>query len=310
MKKRKKILKNRWFRLSLIVLLLLVIGELVARYYFGLGDVPVFIENKHYEYIYAPNQDVRRFGNRITTNQHSMRSKPLKKGETRVLLIGDSVINGGAHVDQQDLVTTLLEQELDNTRVLNISAGSWGPDNALAYINQHGHFDASLIIVAFSSHDYNDNMHHRKVVGAHKSWPDSKPFSALTDGINRYLWPRVKSLFGKTESEYAYLEGFDDSAVNPGWKGFKAYCEEHDLPLLIYHHPEQGELSAKVYDQKGLKLERLLDKLEVRHISGLEYEHSSNEYRDNIHLNATGHKRMSEILLPFIQSYDLDKFKP
>lgn len=309
MKQRlKKLWNKKWLRYSLISsILLLLVGELFARYYLGLGSTPVYVESNEYEYIYAPNQDVKRFGNRIITNAYSMRSLPLsKKDGKRILLIGDSVVNGGPHVDHEDLVSTLLENHLkkltNNLRVLNISAGSWGPDNAFAYVNKHGHFDAELIVLVFSSHDYNDNMHHRKVVGEHPMWPDSQPLTAIGDGFFKYALPKIKSWFGYKENEYAYLEDFDDSAINSGWRDFVNYCETSDIDLIIYHHPETGEVKNGEWNKKGRKLQEMLVNMDVELLNGLRFETSVKGYRDKIHLNKVGHHRLYNALLEPIKS--------
>src|ERR1041384_4426338 len=96
------------FKRSIVILLILLVGtELFARFYLGLGDPPLYIEDKEFEYIYAPDQDVMRFGNHVMTNEFSMRSKPLSPNDKiRILKIGDSIINGGAQTDQDSLAST------------------------------------------------------------------------------------------------------------------------------------------------------------------------------------------------------------
>jgi len=301
-KNRKKIWKKKWFRYSTIgLIVLLVSGELIARHYLGLGEVPIYIKSNTFEYIYSPNQAVKRFGNNIQTNAQSMRSRPLKKTDKqRILLIGDSVINGGPHVDQGDLVTTLLEEyactQADCVRVLNISAGSWGPDNALAYIKENGHFEAQQMILVFSSHDYHDNMHHKEVVGVHPNWPKNQPLLALTDGWSKYAWPRIQSFLGTGFDEYAYLYGHVDTAVNKGWTGFIEYCDTHSIKLKVYLHPEREEHKAKAFNKNGEGILTLLEDHEIEVINGLKEDHHLSEYRDEIHLNGHGHERLAEIL--------------
>ena len=118
----------------LTVLLTAIIVELVGRYAFGFGNPPIHVSDPDFEYIQAPNQDVTRLGNKIITNEYSMRSKPLTESDSVYILgLGDSVINGGAQTTQDSLATTILENELSEkynkkVRVLNISAGSWGTD--------------------------------------------------------------------------------------------------------------------------------------------------------------------------------------
>jgi hypothetical protein len=310
----KKIWAKKWLRYSFLSLaILLITGELLARFYLGLGDNPIYIEDSDYEYIYAPNQDVKRFGNRITTNKYSMRSKELSpKDKTKVLLIGDSVVNGGAHVDQDDLMSSVLEnifsKQKKGTRVLNISAGSWGPDNAFAYIVKHGHFNAEAIVLVFSSHDYNDNMHHKKVVGEHRSWPNSSYSLALADGFYNYALPKIRDLLGYENNEYAYLEGHDDSPINSGWQDFFDYCKDHEIKLLVYVHPEVGEIKNKALMEKGQNLIKMLVNNNINFINGLYFETNEQGYRDNIHLNGKGHHRLAAILQPHIEKLIFDKF--
>ena len=103
---------KRWLIPLAAICALLLAGEWFARSVLGLGDPPLSITHPRIEYLYAPNQDVRRFGKRFLVNDYSMRSAPLaaRKGadERRVLVFGDSVVNGGNLTDHQDLATTRL----------------------------------------------------------------------------------------------------------------------------------------------------------------------------------------------------------
>lgn len=305
----KRIRKIFSLRNTIVLLVLLLGAQLFAKYYFGLGDMPVYIKNQYYEYIYAPNQDVYRFHHHITTNAQSMRSKALsKKDRIRILKFGDSVLNGGVHVDQDRLSSTVLENNLSKefqtpVRVLNISAQSWGPDNAFAYLKQHGRFDSGFFVLVFSSHDLHDNMHFKEVVGVHKAWPVSKPWCALTDGFNRYLVPKVKSWFGYAEEEYDYLMGFDDSKQNPGWQQFFDYTRQNGIKLLVYVHATQTELKNGRYDKYGTRLLQLLGENGIEYVEGIKKITDTACYRDLIHLNEKGHAKLAAALQPYLETY-------
>lgn len=306
-------MKKRLRKFSVSLVVLLLVGELVARFFLGLGETPVFIEDSDYEYIYAPNQSVARFGNRIATNAYSMRSKAISKNDKLTILkIGDSIINGGSHVDQDSLSTSHLEVELqaefkDSIRVLNISAASWGPSNAMAYINKHGHFNASMMVLVFSSHDYKDNMHFRKVVGKHKAWPAEQPLLALTDGWSKYVWPNIKSLWDDEPYEETYLKGFDDSMQNPGWQDFIDYAKQNNIELLIYIHPEKEELANKKYNGKGQAIIQFLSSQGIKPLQGLNANLTPKDYQDHIHLNAAGHRKMANYLYPHLSTHTKKK---
>lgn len=289
--KLKKLLNKK---VLIIVSVLFILFELFARYYLGLGESFVYVEHSEYEYFPAPDQDVRRFGNTIRTNKHGMRSETPDSGKRKILKIGDSVINGGPHVSNDELASTLIEDTLnsdtDEFQVLNISAGSWGPDNAFAYISEHGHYDCEMMVLVFSSHDFHDNMHHRKVVGVHPAWPAHQPLCAISDLMDNYALPRIKSVLG--ENEYDYLHGFDDSAINSGWKNLSNYASQHQIPMILYLHPEKQELQAGNFNAEGQQLITFLNENNIPFISGIEKGMKPEHYRDHIHLNRAGQKQL------------------
>lgn len=59
--------------------------------------------------------------------------------------------------DQDSLATSLFSAET-GTQMLNMSAGSWGPDNWAAYLRHYGLFDAKGFFLVVGSHDAHDNM--------------------------------------------------------------------------------------------------------------------------------------------------------
>jgi len=292
-------------------MLIVLIGmELFARFYLGLGSPPLYIEDKNYEYIYAPNQHLKRFGNRISTNEFSMRSKPLsKKDKIRILKIGDSIINGGAQTDQDSLASSILEAQLstffhNSIRVLNVGANSWGPDNAFEYVKKNGNFNASKIILVFSSHDLHDLMHHQKVVGKYTAWPDKKPFCALSDGFFKYFMPLLKSKLIKNYNEYDEFENSKlANEINSGWESFFNYSKEHNIELLVYLHPTKQEVLSAEYDNNGKQLIHLFETNHINYVLGLNNNLDATCYRDFIHLNNKGQKKMAEQLYPYLQQH-------
>ena len=171
---------------------LLLLAEAAARLLIGL---PVLYRNDPvYEYRLRPDQDHRRFGRRILVNGAGLRSgeiAPLPApGAVRLLVLGDSVVNGGAETGHGDLATTRLDgQDLDGRRleVLNLAAGSWGPGNLRAMLETFGSFGADGLILVLSGHDLADDRRYgpRDPV-VH---PETMPPSILWNSLRRYLWP-------------------------------------------------------------------------------------------------------------------------
>ncbi|HAZ60397.1 MAG TPA: hypothetical protein DCY89_02340 [Gammaproteobacteria bacterium] len=177
------------------ILIALVLVELGARWWLGLGTPPLYLPHPTIEYLLRPDQDIQRFGKHILVNHWAMRSQdfPARKtdpSEYRVLVVGDSIVNGTAVIDHAALATTrlgpLLAADLGRpVQVANISAGSWGPGNWLAYLRSYGLFDADLVLLVLSSHDAIDTPGYGPLDA--KQYPVQAPILALEEGIHRYL---------------------------------------------------------------------------------------------------------------------------
>src|SRR5262249_37809632 len=150
------------------------------------------------EYRFVPSRTYHRFGNVIHYNQWSQRADdfPQHKSspdELRVMMIGDSVINGGVLTDQAKTIPAQLQSRLRQALgrpviVGNASAGSWGPPNELAYVKKFGLFDADVVIFVFNNFDCVDAMTFTPTVGVREDYPDHTPVSALWEGWTRYAW--------------------------------------------------------------------------------------------------------------------------
>lgn len=293
---------------KLPVILLIFIGlllsvELYLRFYWGFCDTVLTKESDKYEYIAQPNQNRFRFRKHIKYNEYSMRSKEIGASKRKLTLLGfgDSVLNGGVQTDQDSLATTIIEntlcQELqENIRCLNISYGSWGPDNCFAYLEENGDFDADLLFLVVSSHDAHDNMTFEKVVDIHSSYPSKQSFSAIYELLNRYVIPRfLKNK--KTRNDDPIVKG---DIFNSGFEDFLNYTQEKDIPFFIYLHPDKNEVLKREYDYQGKLIIDFCKRNDIDLIKGIDYEDIS-MFRDGIHLNEHGQRVLSNILLSEIE---------
>mgnify|MGYP002853279701 CR=1 FL=1 len=284
--------------------ILLLSSEVALREIWGFCDAPLSIESERYEYIFAPNQDRFRFGKHVRYNSFSQRSEEPKKGKKKkVLGCGDSVINGGSLTDQKDLATTLFE-EMTGVQMLNISAGSWGPDNCAAYIEEKGTFDAEGIILVVSSHDAHDNMNFQPVVGQSVAFPKKQYTLAIVELVDRYLVPRVSSMFKSSKGsssnpldpDAAVNAGIQKSGkeFNPGFGQLKEIADSCGMWFSVYLHPEKNEVEAGAYNTQGEEIIAWARANDVPLYLGLEEGEALDGFRDNIHLNELGQQRLAE----------------
>lgn len=299
-------IKHCLLGISLIVFLL----ELILRYVFGFCDAVLYQSSPAYEYIAQPNQHRYRFFSHIDYNSYSQRSEEPDSTKTIVLGLGDSVIFGGTMLDQDSIATTLFSKET-GMQMLNISSGSWGPDNCAAYLKEKGTFGAKAMVLVCSSHDAFDVMSHIPVVGIYPNYPDKQYKLAIWEVVDRYLMPRIKVYFSgkqlldpdaqvveKVKSD----EGVAKKALNfdPGFDQLLQISEEKHIPFFIYLHPEVGEVMSRKYKEGGLMIMEWAKTHHIKLIDGLNEGVTIDMYRDVIHLNEKGQRNLANSLKKMI----------
>jgi lysophospholipase L1-like esterase len=290
---------------------LLVLLEIGLRVFFGFGNPLLYMADDQIGYLLAPNQDVQRFGKRITINAYCMRSPALTKERSpnslRIFLIGDSVANGGWWTDQRDTISTKMEQQLqsflpgtslDRVEVLNASANSWGPRNELAYLKRFGTFESQMVVLLINTDDLFATTPTSVQVGRDRNYPNRKPPLALVEVFTRYVLPPVKI----PELEAIQAEGGDRVGANlEAIRQIKTLLHQANAQLILGMTPllrETGTAGPRDYEIKARQ--RLTDFTREEHIPYVDFLPIFNAadpktlYHDHIHLNPTGNQLVSE----------------
>ena len=303
--------KKTLILLTVTTVIGIVGGETFARYHLGLGTPPLSITHPQIEYMFKPNQDVMRFGNRIIINQYGMRTaqfdaRRANDKEFRIMVFGDSVLNGGNLTDHDALATTLMQKKLQEKQksvVGNISAGSWGPGNWLAYAKEYGFFDANIVVLVISSHDYADNPAFEAL--NENTHPTKRPVSAILEGITRYL-PRYLPRFdasvplkdpnvSKEIASKEVLQGINDL------KNFLDLAKKNSAYVIVLQHWDRSEIERGIPEVGYQRIHQVCNSSGVSCISLEPYlrqaiKKGNNPYLDNIHLNQNGQKLIADAL--------------
>lgn len=298
-----------------IVLMLLL--EVSLRFAFGFCDALLYQSSDNYEYIAQPNQDRHRFGAHIHYNSYSQRNEEPDSTRVKILGLGDSVIFGGTWMDQDSLATTLFSNET-GMQMLNISAGSWGPDNCAAYLKEKGTFGAKAMILVCSSHDAYDVMSFTPVVGVYPTYPERQYRLAIVELMDRYLMPRVRSFFLKQKQrldpDAAVVNKMSQKFVakksllfNPGFDQLKNMADSLYIPFGVYLHAETGELMQGSYNEMGYEIMEWAEKNGVPLMKGMDRGENESMYKDMIHLNGKGQKHLAASLKVMVTELLLSK---
>lgn len=308
-------------KVALTVALTIVLGmlgvlavvEVGLRSKYGFGRPLLYIADPQIGYLLAPNQRTRRFGNRIQINQYSMRGpeiSPARPEKTlRVLLVGDSIANGGWWTDQNATISALLQRQLQdqqtklgnnefaNVEVLNASANSWGPRNELAYLQRFGSFESQAIVLLINTDDLFAITPTSLPVGRDPNYPNRKPLLALIEVIFRY-WLQPKPI---PELTALQQEGGDRVGANlEAIRKIQSIAAQSNAEFLLVITPlvrELGNPGPRDYEKKARQ--RLTEFTQEQQIPLIDFlpifnaaANSSAFYRDSIHLSTSGDQQV------------------
>ena len=292
-------------------LLLVTLGvELWLRRAYGLGQPPLYMADARMGYRLAPNQSLRRFGQRIEINQYSMRSGVIHPARSqtclRILLLGDSVANGGWWTDQPQILSQQLEDALQaappepfqQVQVLNASANSWGPRNQLGYVVRFGLFEAQLVVVLMNTDDLFAIAPTSLPVGRDRAYPRRRPL-ALWELVSRLLplrpLPAYEALLAAPGDRLGgNLEALRQLHHQVQDRGSQLLVAMTPLKREIVSQPRDYEIKARH------RLSTFLSALGVPYLDLLpplaRYPQPSLLYRDHIHPSPEGYRLISQIL--------------
>ncbi len=310
---KKQVHRPRWLRRLAIagvaVALLLVAVELFARFYLGLGDPPLSMADPEIEYLFKPSRTYHRLGNVIHYNAYSMRSEdfPAKKtdpAEFRVMVLGDSVVNGGVLTPQSRLATSLLQNSLAkdlHRKVIvgNISAGSWGPPNELAYAKRFGIFDADVVVIVVSSHDYADAPTFEPIVDISPDSPGHSPWCATWEAVTRYLPRYLPGRSAKPTTQPAPSQKDIDWCLASTREMVELARSRGAMAIGVLHldQAESGGNLKPGHDAlKGVFEACHVPVVELGTTFRAAIKSGKQPYRDNIHPNELGQELMAEAL--------------
>ena len=292
-----------------------IIVETGLRLFLGLGNPPLYIGDEEIGYLLAPNQAIRRRGNRIQINQYSMRSGEIgeekPQGSTRIMLLGDSIVNGGWWTDQKDILSELIETELvknasgSEIQVFNASTNSWNPRNELAYLKRFGLFEADVLVLVINTDDLFGTAPTSVVVGKDLNYRDRNPPLALVELYERYFskQPPIPELEA-VKKEGGDRVGFNLEAIT----AINAIANSQNTQFILAMTPLLRELESgsRDYEQKARnRLLSFVTRQQITYIDFLpifaDFPQPEFLYRDRIHLSPQGETIVSKTLVEAIE---------
>ncbi|MDJ0734452.1 MAG: SGNH/GDSL hydrolase family protein [Nostocaceae cyanobacterium] len=322
----QRVFRKYWLPISGIAIL--VTTEIALRLFFGLGKPVLSQADSDTGYRFQPNQKVFRFGKRIEYNQYSQRSEEISpqklQGTLRILMVGDSVLNGGNPTDQDQTITEKLEAKFkslgQSTEVLNASAGSWGIGNHLGYLQKFGTFNTDVVIFQIGSHDLTQPTSTGKRIGHDPNYPNRLPLLATEEALTRYIIPRILrnynlSLFSQEIPQVSTTK--ENQQFQKNMELFKTavnLVRSQEIPVYVLFTLNRYDLIPnpktppykKEFMQAVYSLQiPILDTYETW--SKQPKNIINSYYRDDVHLNENGNEAVANLI--FQQLCIEQKFK-
>ena len=83
---------------------------------------------------------------------------------------------------------------------------------------------------------------------------------------------------------------------NSGFDELKSISDNLSIPLIIYLHANKLELKEKKYNEEGEEIINWSIKNNIKVIQEIDYNFSESDYRDGIHLNNNGQRKLANIM--------------
>ncbi|MGB3308316.1 MAG: GDSL-type esterase/lipase family protein [Nodosilinea sp.] len=293
----------------------LAVVEIFLRVRYGLGNPPLYVADARTGYRLAPHQTLRRRGNRIAINAYSMRgpaTSPHRTADTlRVLMVGDSIVNGGGWTDQSELLSLRVQTALDRLKpaefqqveVLNASANSWGPRNELGYVLRFGTFEAQVVLLVLNTDDLFAIAPNSYDLGRNPQYPTRRPPLALWEAVAR----RRKYTPGP-ELQALHDQGGDRVGVNlEAIRQLNQVVAAAGGQLAIAMTPLRRELTGDgPRDYERVARQRLTTLAQAEGVPYLDFlprfQQTRYEplYYDHIHLSAEGNSWVGQALAELV----------
>ncbi|MBE9118884.1 SGNH/GDSL hydrolase family protein [Lusitaniella coriacea LEGE 07157] len=303
--------------IPVVLLSLPIASELILRWGLGFGNPPLLQADSEMGYRFQGNQKIERLGKRIEYNQYSQRSEPMSRekeeGTLRILMTGDSVLNGGNPIDQKETISELLEAKLSHSgqrvEVLNASAGSWGIGNQLGYLRAFGTLDSDVLIVQIGTHDLTQPTSTRDRVGTDPNYPNRAPTLALQELFVRYLLPQLALQLNKSAPP-PEIPSPKDTEVQfqqnlQALQTLVRLTRQQGTDVCVLYTPNWTDvLPAPNFPPYKAKFFQLLQSLQIPVIdihsvwSQLPTTTVESYFRDSVHLTVAGNRAIAEQLFP------------
>ncbi|MDC1155833.1 hypothetical protein OAS94_00090 [Candidatus Pelagibacter sp.] len=312
-----------WIKYSILtlilsgsLLILLFIGDIIAKRVLDLGQPIVYDSHPLWGYAPRENHTYERFdGDIVTINDVGARGeKDWNNNGNNIIFLGDSVTYGGSYIGDNQTFASLSCQTIENWTCHNVGVNAYGVLNMVARSRYDKRISlAPLRIFTFITGDFDRGLKDQDTAHFIMREPPNY-FSGLWEIMN-FIAAKVnispKHLFGKKSDIY------DTELLDEAKRLKREFAldvltmelqrlDQIGLEFLLVHSPRASELDYTNIPKNNPILRKLSNLYPDRFIflSDILANHYKNGdkqiYRDGLHYEVFGHILVSNYLSPII----------
>ena len=304
------------FMIVITIIILIFLGDLVAKKYLGLGEPIVY--NSHPLWGYSPreNRKYTRFdGDIVTINEIGVRaSQEWRTDGANIVFFGDSVTYGGSYIDDSQTFASLVCKNISEWSCYNAGVNGYGILNIVAKSRYDSPInDAPLRVFTFISGDFDRGLQNSN--SAHFILRDPpKYFSGIWEIMN-FVSASInpKNWFGK-QSDIQDPKILNQAQLINRKFALDIFINELerlkslDHHFLIVHSPSIAEIKNPNILTNNFVLSTLEERFPENYLSLADTIKSNFEidghliYKDNVHFEELGHEIVADTLSPIISN--------
>ncbi|WP_420384257.1 hypothetical protein [Novosphingobium sp.] len=281
-------------------------AELAARHE-GFGR-PLLYRRTPDSYELVPDQRVVRLGRTTTINTLGVRGDAMPPRQApatwRIMILGDSVANGGTQLDDAQTFAARTSRELASNGckndVLNASAGGWALSDEVSWLQRHGLYGAQSVVWVINYMDLDQSSSGPGIVDSNPAFPSHPPMFGLSEILFRYALPRL-GITPPTADKGSVPDGTFDQrqfALNRIIvRAQAAGLARNHVPLIVlYHDSPQPMPPARVAAEQLFLADLASQGIAVVRSALNTGPGSARFYADEIHPNSAGAERIAHTL--------------
>lgn len=242
-------------------------------------------------------------GPMVNVNALGLRGPEPVEDREKIVFLGDSVTNGGAHIRDNETFVALINERLVNLgfQALNAGINNYGPQNTyglFTLLRERVNFDHVVLVIP--SIDFKRGFQNApSIVGIRET------FICRTHYFLRLFYLYVVDYFENLTTKKAdKMDAKNEDIVALNISAYKKIIENAPNGVIVLI-PSRAELIARKEDEYKKRfaeeLSTMSNAVVIVDLYPALFKYGASIFRDDVHFNPRGHKLLAELIWPAVE---------